>query len=258
MFEREVRVLIMKTAWSTRECLSPFHALRACRGTGKRPMPPGAKVPSVRRAAGFGHGHGCGANPIGAVRYGETGPTSLPARSSSLWNTRMFVGHEVLLEVSFAIARERLVRLAEDGALISASEDAYGRGTADLTRVGAAGLSKLVRVQLRELSWMDRSAGLAIRWEATGPAGGLFPVLDADLRLASTGDQVTLLTLAGAYRPPLGPLGEALDRVILHRVADATIRHFAVWVAARITGESGAAEATTSNGAGASPPDLPG
>ena len=159
----------------------------------------------------------------------------------------MFVGHEVLLEVSFAIARERLVRLTEDGALISASEDAYGRGTADPTRVGVAGLSKLVRVQLRELSWMDRAAGLAIRWEATGPAGGLFPVLDADLRLASTGDQATLLTMAGAYRPPLGPLGEALDRVILHRVADATIRHFAGWVAAQITGRPGAAEATTAS-----------
>jgi len=170
----------------------------------------------------------------------------------------MFVGHEVLLEVSFAVAREGLARLTENGALIGASEDAYGRGTADLTRVGAAGLSKLVRVQLRELSWMDRAAGLAIRWEATGPAGGLFPVLDADLRLASTGDQVTLLTMAGAYRPPLGPLGEALDRVILHRIADATIRHFTVWVAAQITGRPGAAEAATANGAGASPPDLHG
>jgi hypothetical protein len=162
----------------------------------------------------------------------------------------VFVGHEVLLEVSFAVARERLVQLTEGGALISASEDTYGRGTASLTRVGVAGLSKLVRVQLRELPWTDRSAGLAIRWEATGP--------DADLRLASAGDQVTLLTVAGVYRPPLGPLGEALDRVILHRVADATIRNFAVWIAAQITGRPGAAEATASNGAGASPPDVPG
>jgi hypothetical protein len=170
----------------------------------------------------------------------------------------VFVGHEVLLEVSFAVARERLVQLTEGGVLISASEDTYGRGTASLTRVGVAGLSKLVRVQLRELPWTDRSAGLAIRWEATGPDGGLFPVLDADLRLASAGDQVTLLTVAGVYRPPLGPLGEALDRVILHRVADATIRNFAVWIAVQITGRPGAAEATASNGAGASPPDVPG
>jgi len=66
------------------------------------------------------------------------------------------------------------------------------------------------------------------------------------------------LTVAGVYRPPLGPLGEALDRVILHQVADATIRNFAVRIAAQITGRPGAAEATASNGAGASPPDVPG
>lgn len=148
----------------------------------------------------------------------------------------MFVGHEVLLDASFAAARERLVQLTKRGALTSASEDAYSCGTADLARVGAAGLSKLVRVQLRELAWTDRSAGLAIRWEATGPGGGLFPVLDADLRFASVGDQVTLLTVAGVYRPPLGPLGEALDRVVLHRVADATIGNFASWLAAQVAG----------------------
>jgi hypothetical protein len=170
----------------------------------------------------------------------------------------MFVGHEVLLEVSFALARERLARLIEDGALISASEDAYGGETAGLARVGAAGLSRLVRVQLRELTWTDRSAGLAIRWEAAGPGGGLFPVLDADLRLASAGEQAASLSMAGSYRPPLGPLGETLDRVILHRVADATIRNFVIWVAAQITGRPGAAETAASNGAGASPPDVPG
>ena len=45
----------------------------------------------------------------------------------------MFAGHEVLLEVSFAVARERLVQLTEGGSLISASEDAYDRGTASPT-----------------------------------------------------------------------------------------------------------------------------
>jgi hypothetical protein len=170
----------------------------------------------------------------------------------------MFVGHEVPLEVSFALARERLVRLTEGSALISASEDAYGRGTSGLARVGGAGLFKLVRVQLRELTWTDRYAGLAIRWEATGPGGGLFPVLDADLRLAAVDDQVTLLTMAGVYRPPLGPLGEALDRAILHRVADTTIRNFAVWAAAQIMGQAGTAEAPASHGAGASPTAVPG
>ena len=142
----------------------------------------------------------------------------------------MFVGDEVRLDIGFAVARERLLRLGEGGALLATSAGAYGPG---LTRVGVAGVSKLVRVQARVLSWTDVSAALALRWEAIGPGGGLFPVLDADLTLASAGAG-TMLTLAGAYRPPLGPLGQAVDRAILHRVAVATIRNFLLEVAAQL------------------------
>ncbi len=170
----------------------------------------------------------------------------------------MFVGDEVRLDVSFAVARDRLARLSESGALLGTSEDAYGPG---LARVGIAGVSKLVRVQVRELTWTDRSAGLALRWEATGTGGGLFPVLDADIKLAPAGKQGTVLTMAGAYRPPLGPLGEALDRAVLHRVAAATVRSFVARVAAQITGQPGPAQAAlpngVPNGAGSSPPLPP-
>jgi hypothetical protein len=146
----------------------------------------------------------------------------------------VFVGDEVRLDASFATVRERLVRLSKSGALFGPSEESYGRGPA---RVGVAGVSKLVRVQVRELSSTDRSAGLALRWEATGAGGRLFPVLDADLRLTALGDG-TMLTMTGAYRPPLGSLGEALDRTILHRIAAATVRSFLTRVAAQITGQS--------------------
>ena len=165
----------------------------------------------------------------------------------------MFVGDEVLLEVSFAVARERLAQLAESGALIGASHDAYGHEGAHV-RVGVAGLSKLVRVQVRELAQTDTSAGLAIRWEATGPGGRLFPVLDADIRLAPAGERVAVLTIAGSYRPPLGSFGEALDRAILHRLATATISSFLAQVAAQIGGHPGAAQAIAPNGAGSAEP----
>jgi hypothetical protein len=160
----------------------------------------------------------------------------------------MFLGDEVLLYVSFAVARARLANLTHGDWLLSASEDAYGLGVTGLSRVGALGLSREVLVQVRPLADRDGAAGQAIRWEVTGPGGALFPVLDADLRLRAAGEQATLLTLAGAYRPPLGSLGEALDRAVLHRVAAATIRNFLNGLAAGITGQPSRAEADASRG----------
>jgi hypothetical protein len=126
-------------------------------------------------------------------------------------------------------------------------------GAAGSARVGAAGLFKLVRVQARELTETAGCARWAIRWEATGTGGALFPVLDADIGLVPVGD-CTVLTFAGSYRPPFGPLGAVLDRAVMHRVAAATVRNFLDRVAARITGEPGPAE-TAITGTG---PALPG
>jgi hypothetical protein len=161
----------------------------------------------------------------------------------------MFVGDEVVLDVSLAVAQARLANLAQNDLLRSASEDAYGAGITGLARVGPMGLGKVVRVHVRPLAETGGHAGLAIRWEATGSGGGLFPALDADITLVRAG-QTTLLVLAGVYRPPLGPLGTALDRAALHRVAAATIRNFLGRLAADIAGPAGTPEA----GAGAVPP----
>jgi hypothetical protein len=64
---------------------------------------------------------------------------------------------------------------------------------------------------------------LPLRWEATGVTGRLFPVLDADLTRTPAGAGRTLMTLNGAYRPPLGGIGAELDRDVLRRAAAATI-----------------------------------
>jgi len=156
----------------------------------------------------------------------------------------MFVGDEVRLEVSFAAARARLANLTHGGSLLSVSRDAYGEGITGLARVGplgsAPGVSRLVEAHVRDLVASDGSAGVALRWEATGPGGRLFPALDADLKLRPDGEQATVLTLVGAYRPPLGSLGAGLDRAILHRVAGATIRAFLNRVADAIVHPAGA------------------
>ena len=156
----------------------------------------------------------------------------------------MFVGDEVVLDVSFTRARARLASLARDGLLASASEGAYSAGVTGTSRVGALGMYRVVQVHICELTERDGSSGLALRWEVTGPGGALFPALDADITIRPAGEQATVLALAGAYRPPLGAFGRKLDRAILHRVAAATVRNFLRQVAGGITGQPGDGRAT--------------
>ena len=151
----------------------------------------------------------------------------------------MFLSAETVLGVPFAEARTGLVAVADGGWLTRASGDAYGEWGAGLARVGPLGsvraISRLVDVRFTELSARATSAALMLRWEAVGPGGELFPVLDADLTLAPYGEPVSLLALAGVYRPPLGAVGAVLDRVALRRVADATIQRFVQQVGEAIT-----------------------
>ena len=157
----------------------------------------------------------------------------------------MFVGDEVVLDMSFSVARARLAEFIANDLLRVASEDAYGAGITGLTPVGASGLTKVVRVRIRELAQKAGQAGFAIRWEASGPGSALFPALDADIRLVPAENQTTLLLLEGVYRPPLGPLGLALDRAALRRLAAATIRNFLGRLAAGVTVPAGGPDADT-------------
>jgi hypothetical protein len=152
----------------------------------------------------------------------------------------MFVGDEVLLDVSFDEARARLTALARGGSLRRASEDAYRRGIAGLPGAAAQRSPGLAQVSVREVAGSDDAAGLAVRWEAAGADGGLFPVLDADLKLSPMAAQVTVLALAGAYRPLPAP-GGAPPRDAVRRAGAATARNFLGRVAAGITGQPGPA-----------------
>jgi uncharacterized membrane protein len=51
-------------------------------------------------------------------------------------------------------------------------------------------------------------------------------VLDAELEFASLGDELTQVSLSGRYQPPLGLVGRTIDKALLSRVAEATIKDF--------------------------------
>lgn len=140
----------------------------------------------------------------------------------------MFIAHSRLLDLQVSSAQARLAGLVGDGGVWRCAQDAYASGIERMIRVGpfgcVPGMAKLVRVQFLDPRHHDDGVTMAMRWEAVGAAGALFPVLDADLSLTRAGDHASRLALVGSYRPPFAWLGTGLDHALLHRVATATIR----------------------------------
>ena len=103
----------------------------------------------------------------------------------------MFVAGEVLVDLSFPAAAARLANLARGRPLTRVSEGTYGDCLTGLVWVGPVGavpgVSKLVEVHFLEVATRGESAVLALRGEATGPGGRLFPALDAEMSLTPAG-----------------------------------------------------------------------
>ena len=124
----------------------------------------------------------------------------------------MFVAHDVLLDVSFGVARTRLITLTSSRALADASRAAYTEGLAGQPGVAPCSGASAGLARVRFLPPVERrdSMTVGLRWETTGDLAGLFPILDADITLAAAGEQSTTLTLSGVYRSPCGQPSPAL------------------------------------------------
>jgi hypothetical protein len=109
------------------------------------------------------------------------------------------------------------------------ADQAGARGEKLLTEVGIGpaghALRKQVQVDFGPVVRYPSRTSLAMTWRPTG-AGALFPALEADLEIGPLGGQRTQLGLNARYRPPLGTVGRAIDRALLHRVAEATVKDF--------------------------------
>ncbi len=154
------------------------------------------------------------------------------------------VADRVALNVGFAAIRARLRILAQGGMLLRASELAYGAGITALVQLAgpAAGLTRLADVCLEDLRETDDCAHTTLRWQAIAADGKLFTALHADLMLAPAGDQVTALSLAGAYWPPPEAGGVRLGQAIVRCCATAMIASFLDSVACELVHRPGTAE----------------
>lgn len=137
----------------------------------------------------------------------------------------MFVTEESALGLPIGWAVAQLGSTIASGWFDKISDQAYAAGLAVLARavppVDADGLPRSIRVRLSGPRERMTGMAYALRWEARGPAGGLFPALDADLSLIRVDAIRTRLAIVACYR--LQP-GLRLDRLLLSRAAQMTLQ----------------------------------
>jgi hypothetical protein len=115
--------------------------------------------------------------------------------------------------------------------------------------VGAVEVGADVRIEVRAINEKvsalgDHTTDVEIAWTAAR-AAALFPSMEATLSIYPLSSEETQIALHGRYRPPLGIVGDALDALAGHRVAEASVLRFVQDVAARIRAEIGGASASS-------------
>jgi hypothetical protein len=146
------------------------------------------------------------------------------------------------VEVPLPADRVERALLASPAEWLSAMAGAaQERGDGLLTEVGVGPLGTRLRrpvtIRLGAPVRFPSMTSLPLTWEPVG-LEGLLPRLDANLELGSLGQDRTQLAISARYRPPLGVVGRAVDRVLLHRVAEATLKDFLDRVGAVITSQA--------------------
>jgi hypothetical protein len=103
--------------------------------------------------------------------------------------------------------------------------------------VHVAGIPVRKRIQLLigEPESTSTWAAIPIWWQPTF-GRKLFPVMNGKLEVAPVDKDETRLTVSGMYEPPLGRLGRELDEVLMHRVAEGTVKELAETIAKKLGG----------------------
>jgi hypothetical protein len=135
----------------------------------------------------------------------------------------MFIYYYVHIDRRFEETEPALLRMLSG--LQGWADDAYRKGERLETWVGTRGrrVAKTVEITCESPSRGATETWIPVRWEATG-AAALFPSMDADLIVAAVGPSLTQIALRGTYRAPFGKVGKAMDRMVLHRLAEASVK----------------------------------
>lgn len=140
----------------------------------------------------------------------------------------MFVRYYVELALPFSDVEKTLLLSPQDW-VPGLARDAEARGEALLAEVGfgppGKRLEKQVEITIGGPFRLASKSVLPITWKATG-VHAIFPSLEADVEVAPLGASRTQLSVSARYHPPLGLVGRAIDRTLLHRIAEATLKDF--------------------------------
>ncbi|MGA3184709.1 MAG: hypothetical protein ABSE52_08955 [Candidatus Dormibacteria bacterium] len=155
----------------------------------------------------------------------------------------MLVSDFVQIDRPFDAVRDELVTagpgwLAES--LVAAYEEGEQLSLRVISSIGPIRVGKRVWAELGEMVVKPDRVTQPLRWRASG-ATGLFPAMVAELEFTPMGTSMTSISFMGRYVPPLGPLGREVDRMLLHRLAEASVRALLARVAERFS--DGAAQA---------------
>ena len=126
--------------------------------------------------------------------------------------------------------------------LLGAAEYAYGAAITGLVETAgpAVRMSRLAGVRAEGIAETPDGARLGLRWEAIGPDGAVYSVLDAALTLTPAGETAALLALARAYRLP-GQAEAGLDPAFVRYFAAVAVRGFIARLACTLMHPAGVA-----------------
>ncbi len=139
----------------------------------------------------------------------------------------------------YSAVRDALVR-DPAGVLRAATNAAASRARAVATalrvKIGPLDVAAEVDVRVGTISEeshdapMSRVTRIPIEWSAAQRAA-LFPIMNAELSLYPLTATETQLDFLGRYAPPLGIVGGALDAMVGHRIAEASVHRLVADVA---------------------------
>ena len=140
----------------------------------------------------------------------------------------MFIRYFVEIDAPFE-AVEAAILNGPEGWIPGLAREVGDRGERLLADVGlgqpGSHLRREVTISIGEPMRFPSKTVLPMGWKPAS-GGRLLPGLEADIEVAPLGEHRTQLAISARYQPPLGAIGQALDRALLHRVAEGTVKDF--------------------------------